>query len=95
MGISFTVYSDKGNIDRLWPYDLLPRTIEYSEWQKVSKGLKQRLDALNLFIEDIYNGQKILKAGIIPPEVVLSSKDYREECRHKAQAPRLGLYLWL
>ncbi len=81
MGISFTVYSDKGNIDRLWPYDLLPRTIEYSEWQKVSKGLKQRLDALNLFIEDIYNGQKILKAGIIPPEVVLSSKDYREECR--------------
>ena len=81
MGISFTVYSDSGNIDRLWPFDLLPRTIDYDDWQEVSAGLKQRLDALNLFIEDIYNEQSIIKAGIIPAEVILSSKDYREECK--------------
>ncbi len=81
MGISFTVYSDKGNIDRLWPFDLVPRTIEYEQWQQVTKGLIQRLDALNLFIEDIYNDQAIIKDGLIPPEVILSSKDYREECK--------------
>ena len=81
MGISFTVYSDNGNIDRLWPFDLLPRTIEYEEWQEVSEGLKQRLNALNLFIEDIYNDQNIITDGIVPADVVLSSKDYKEECR--------------
>ncbi|HHS99426.1 MAG TPA: circularly permuted type 2 ATP-grasp protein, partial [Thiomicrospira sp.] len=81
MGISFTVYSDKGNIDRLWPFDLIPRTIEASEWKQVTLGLKQRLKALNLFIEDIYNEQNILKDKIIPEEVVLTSKDYRPESR--------------
>lgn len=80
-GISFTVYSDKGNIDRLWPFDLVPRTIEYSQWKEVSKGLKQRLDALNLFIEDIYNDQNILNDGVVPPDIILSSKDYRPECK--------------
>lgn len=81
MGISFTVYSDNGNIDRLWPFDLLPRTIDYDEWQEVTKGLKQRLDALNYFIEDIYNEQNIINDGIVPAEVVLSSKDYKVECK--------------
>ena len=79
MGISFTVYSDKGNIDRLWPFDLIPRTIESSEWELVSIGLKQRLKALNLFIEDIYNEQNILKDGVVPEDIVLTSKDYRPE----------------
>jgi len=81
MGISFTVYSDKGNIDRLWPFDLIPRTIEASEWEKVSLGLKQRLKALNLFIEDIYNEQNILKDKVVPEDIILSSKDYRPESR--------------
>lgn len=81
MGVSFTVYSDKGNIDRLWPFDLLPRVIAEQEWKQVSKGLKQRLKALNAFIEDIYNEQNILKEGIVPSEIILSSKDYRPECQ--------------
>lgn len=81
MGISFTVYSDKGNIDRLWPFDVFPRTIAEQEWHGISKGLVQRLKALNLFIEDVYNEQAIFKAGIMPLEVVLSSKDYRPECK--------------
>ena len=81
MGISFTVYSDKGNIDRLWPFDLIPRTIDASEWEVVSDGLKQRLKALNLFIEDIYNDQNILNDGIVPADIILSSKDYRPESK--------------
>lgn len=81
MGISFTVYSDNGNIDRLWPFDLLPRTIEHEEWSKVTLGLKQRLDALNLFIEDVYNDQQILREGVVPAEIILTSKDYRPECK--------------
>lgn len=80
MGISFTVYSDKGNIDRLWPFDVFPRIISESEWNEISKGLVQRLKALNRFIEDVYNDRAIFKAGIMPEEVVLSSKDYRPEC---------------
>lgn len=90
MGISFTVYSDSGNIDRLWPFDLLPRTIDYDDWQEVTAGLKQRLDALNLFIEDIYNDKNIIKKGVIPADVVLSSKDYREEC----QGMKLKHHAW-
>lgn len=81
MGISFTVYSDKGNIDRLWPFDLIPRTIDAAEWRKVSAGLTQRLKALNLFIEDIYNDQNILKDKVVPEDIILSSKDYRPESR--------------
>ncbi len=81
MGISFTVYSEKGNIDRLWPFDVFPRTIPADEWAQISKGLVQRLKALNMFIEDVYNEQTIFKAGIIPEEVILSSKDYRPECK--------------
>ncbi len=80
MGISFTVYSDKGNIDRLWPFDVFPRTIEADEWNKITQGLKQRLKALNRFIEDVYNDQEIFKAGIMPLDVITSSKDYRPEC---------------
>lgn len=81
MGISFTVYSDKGNIDRLWPFDSFPRTIDEHEWEAVSKGLKQRLTALNRFIEDVYNDQAIFKAGIMPDDVILTSKDFRPECK--------------
>lgn len=53
MGITFTVYSDEGNIDRAWPFDIIPRIIEYREWKRVEKDLKQRLKALNCFIYDI------------------------------------------
>ena len=76
MGISFTVYSEGKNIDRSWPFDLIPRVITAGEWKRVSKGLKQRLKALNCFIDDIYNKQKILKDGIVPADVVLESDDF-------------------
>ncbi len=81
MGITFTVYSEGKNIDREWPYDIIPRIISLKEWQRVESGLKQRLVALNHFIDDIYNDQKILKDKIVPNEILKSSKNYREQCQ--------------
>ncbi len=80
-GITFTVYSDAGNIDRAWPFDIIPRTISKREWDTTEKGLKQRLKALNLFIQDIYNDAEIIKDGIIPADVVYESKGFREYCK--------------
>jgi uncharacterized circularly permuted ATP-grasp superfamily protein len=80
MGISFTVYSDAGNIDREWPFDLVPRTIPLSEWQVTSKGLEQRLRALNCFIHDIYNDGKIFKDDPMLKALILDSGNYRPQC---------------
>jgi len=81
MGISFTVYSEKeGTIDRSWPFDIVPRIISKSEWDKIELGLKQRVKALNLFIDDLYHDQNIIKAGVFPAEVLADSKNFRKEC---------------
>ncbi len=80
MGISFTVYSEGSNIDRSWPMDIVPRIIRASDWRRVSAGLIQRSKALNAFIHDIYNQQKILADDVIPAEIVLDSGNYRPEC---------------
>ncbi len=80
MGITFTVYSEGENIDREWPFDIIPRTILNSEWQKIEIGLKQRLAALNHFITDLYNDEKIIKDKVIPREILATSKDFRKEC---------------
>jgi uncharacterized circularly permuted ATP-grasp superfamily protein len=80
-GITFTVYSEGQNIDREWPFDIIPRVIREREWRTVEKGLKQRLMALNLFITDLYNDEKIIKDKVIPRSILASSKDYRKECK--------------
>lgn len=80
MGISFTVYSEGKNIDREWPFDIIPRAILRSEWEKIEQGLVQRLTALNLFINDIYNDQKILKDKVVPKALLTSSTNFRKEC---------------
>lgn len=80
MGVTFTVYSDEGNIDRAWPFDIIPRIIEYSEWQRVEAGLKQRLKALNCFINDVYNEQSFIKEGLIPAEIISSSSNFLAQC---------------
>ena len=69
-GITFTVYSDAGNIDRAWPLDIIPRAISGTEWDRVEEGLKQRLMALNLFIDDLYNDRKILKDKVVPADLI-------------------------
>ena len=83
VGITFAVYGDKdedgAGTERLIPFDLIPRIIPASEWREMEKGLKQRVTALNRFLEDVYHGQEILKAGIIPSEPVLNNSQFRAE----------------
>jgi uncharacterized circularly permuted ATP-grasp superfamily protein len=81
MGISFTVYSDAGNIDRAWPFDVIPRVISTQEWNNVSRGLEQRLLALNLFIDDLYDDAKVVADGVVPAEIVCGSPNFRPECK--------------
>jgi uncharacterized circularly permuted ATP-grasp superfamily protein len=81
MGITFTVYNEnEGMIDRNWPFDIVPRIIAKQEWDVVEAGLKQRVQALNLFIDDLYHEQKIIKDGVFPPEVLAESKNFRPQC---------------
>ena len=78
MGITFTVYDEGENIDRSWPLDIIPRVFSAKEWQHISKGLEQRLTALNCFINDIYNEQRIVKDKVFPREVLKGSKNFIE-----------------
>ena len=80
LGISFTVYSEGQNIDREWPFDIIPRTIMRKEWDYIEKGLVQRLRALNAFIDDVYNDRKILKDKVVPEELLKTSRNYRAIC---------------
>jgi len=90
MGISFTVYSEGGNIDRAWPFDIIPRVISAQQWNKISRGLMQRSRALNCFVDDIYNKQRILADGILPADIVLESSNYKSQCR--GMSPRYGVW---
>ena len=82
MGITFTVYNDEDGamIDRSWPFDIIPRIIPKSEWDSIEAGLIQRVKALNLFINDLYNDQEIIKDGVFPAEVLKDSKNFRPQC---------------
>jgi len=80
MGITFNVYGDSAGTERIFPFDLIPRIVPAGEWDHIERGLKQRVHALNAFIDDIYHDQKILRDGIIPREVILSAVSYRKQC---------------
>ncbi len=90
MGISFTVYTEGGNIDRAWPFDIIPRIITGREWAQVSRGLQQRSRALNCFIDDVYNQQRILADGIVPADIVLDSPNFKAPC--VGMSPRYGAW---
>lgn len=90
-GITFNVYGDiKGN-EKIMPFDILPRVITASEWERLERGLKQRIEALNLFIHDIYNEKKVLKDKIIPADLVLSSECYLKPC--EGLSPPKGIWI--
>src|SRR5438874_2685521 len=80
MGITFNVYGESAGVEKIFPFDLVPRIVPAAEWSRIERGLKQRITALNLFINDLYHDQKILKDRIMPAEIVLSSKAYRKQC---------------
>jgi uncharacterized circularly permuted ATP-grasp superfamily protein len=90
-GITFTVYGREEGTERIFPYDLLPRIISAAEWATIERGLTQRITALNLFLADIYGEGKILRQGVVPYELIYSSRHYRRELRG-VPVPR-GVYI--
>ena len=81
MGITFNVYSEGEGTERTMPIDIIPRVLTGQEWDEMERGLKQRIKALNMFIHDVYNDQNILNDGVVPRDLIESSKCYLEACR--------------
>ena len=79
-GITFTVYGEKDGLERIFPFDFVPRIIPAAEWKTVQDGLVQRITALNLFISDIYGEQKILRDKAIPAELIQTAKGFLQQC---------------
>src|SRR4029077_8874361 len=78
-GITFTVYGDQRGVEKIMPFDLIPRIVPANEWDVIERGLVQRITALNLFCQDIYHEQRILRERIIPPELIYGAKSFRRE----------------
>src|SRR5277367_3337033 len=89
LGITFTVYSDSQAIDRILPFDAIPRVLPQHEWSYIERGVIQRVTAINHLLDDLYHGQKILKDGIVPADLILGNANWRPQMRgvkvpHKA-----------
>jgi uncharacterized circularly permuted ATP-grasp superfamily protein len=80
LGITFGVYGNEDGTDRIFPFDIVPRIVTPTDWEYIERGLKQRSYTLNLFLEDIYNEQRILKDKVIPDELITSATSFRQEC---------------
>jgi len=89
-GITFTVYSDGRNVDRPLPFDLIPRVLARSEWERTEAGLEQRIRALNMFISDVYGEQRIFKDKVVPAGLLANSVNFRRECI--GVKPPLGIW---
>jgi len=79
VGITFNVYGDEAGAERLIPFDLIPRILPWQEWQRLEDGLRQRVQALNAFLQDVYHAHRIVEAGIIPADLVFQNAQYRPE----------------
>jgi uncharacterized circularly permuted ATP-grasp superfamily protein len=91
LGITFTIYSDSAAIDRILPFDCIPRILTASEWRQVEAGVKQRVTALNAFLHDIYHARHITNDGVVPADLVYGNANYRPEME---QFPvRFGTYV--
>jgi uncharacterized circularly permuted ATP-grasp superfamily protein len=79
-GITFTVYSSGEGIEKIFPFDIIPRIITSGEWKFIESGITQRLKALNLFLKDVYNEQFIIKDGVVPAEMVIAVRTFFGKC---------------
>lgn len=79
MGVTYTVYNEQGRVETIWPFDIIPRIITKKEWDPLEAGLKQRVNALNLFIGDLYDEQKILKDKVLPRSLITGSRNFRKQ----------------
>ena len=89
-GVTFRVYFEDTGVDRAMPFDLIPRVIAASEWERIAAGLRQRIQALNRFIDDLYNDQQIIEDGAFPGELLENSANFRQQCRNFS--PPLGIW---
>jgi uncharacterized circularly permuted ATP-grasp superfamily protein len=80
MGITFTLYGEGGSSERIFPFDVIPRVVSSKEWERIERGLRQRIEALNLFLCDVYGDQKILKDKVVPEELIKTCADFRPQC---------------
>ena len=80
MGITFNVYGDATGAERIFPFDIVPRVMSADEWSRIEAGLRQRVTALNQFVDDVYHEQKIVRDGVIPAELIKTASGYRPEC---------------
>lgn len=80
-GVTFTVYSDNEGIEKIFPFDIIPRILTATEWRKIDLGIKQRITALNLFIKDVYNEQFIIRDGIVPADLIYSCPNFLREMK--------------
>src|SRR5262249_16229451 len=80
-GVTFSVYNDARGTEKIFPFCLIPRIISAADWAALARGLEQRLRALNLFLDDVYGDQRILAAGVVPPEMVLGAAGYTPRLR--------------
>jgi uncharacterized circularly permuted ATP-grasp superfamily protein len=78
-GVTFTVYSESAGTERVFPFDVLPRILTAGEWQRIEDGIAQRVRALNAFLHDIYHGERILREGLVPRDLIYSSRNYCRE----------------
>src|SRR5690348_11344815 len=78
-GITFAVYPDAQGTEKVFPFDIIPRVIEAATWRRLEAGLKQRMQALNLFLDDVYGRKLLLRQNAVPREIVLSSALYLRE----------------
>jgi uncharacterized circularly permuted ATP-grasp superfamily protein len=81
MGITFNVYGHEAGTEKVWPFDIIPRIIDGQEWDHIERGLKQRIHALNLFIDDMYHDRRIIKDGAVPEWLIASAKNYLKQCQ--------------
>ena len=80
LGITFNVYGDRHGLERIIPFDIIPRIVARDEWQTLERGLKQRITALNMLIDDLYHERKIVRDGVVPEHVVATAKGFRPQC---------------
>lgn len=80
LGITFNVYGDNAGTEKIFPFDIIPRIVPAREWATIERGLVQRITALNLFLDDLYHDQKIVRDGVVPRELVESSKGFLPQC---------------
>ena len=80
IGVTFRTSDGDVTVERPWPFDVIPRIVDSAEWQRLRRGLEQRLRALNAFIDDVYHEQRCVRAGVVPADVVIGSPNFRPEC---------------